>query len=69
MATQQKPVSVTGPGNGSITVNRADNGDANVVVSWTGEAGIREAAGLTPADAQRMAIALIVASQIVGGSI
>ena len=67
--TVQAPVKVTPEDNSAISVNRTTSSDSFVVVSWTNAYGQREAAPLTPAEAQRMAFALIVASQIVGGSI
>ena len=65
--TEARPVSITGPGNGSLAVNRVRSGDTSVVVSWTTPEGKRQAASLSPRDANAMAQALTAASQIVKG--
>ena len=50
-----------------LVVNRSSVRDANVVISWTDDDGMRQAAGMTPAQALVMADALKAAAYVVGG--
>lgn len=50
-------------GNRHLTVNRADRGDSNVVVSFNDRKGVRDAIGIPPDAAIEMAIALLNAAQ------
>jgi hypothetical protein len=50
-------------GDRHLTVNRADRGDANVVISFNDHLGMRDAIGIPPDAAIEFAIAILNAAQ------
>lgn len=61
------PVPIETVNDQHLVVNRATPRDTNVVISWTDDDGMRQATGMAPAEALKMADALIAAAYAVGG--
>jgi hypothetical protein len=67
---QTTPIAIKDDNNRHLVVNRATDSDDNVVISFsdTPEITGRDAIGIPPADARKMAAALIAAAEVIEGA-